>query len=58
MGLKILKKVELTQVRVWMCGSFVSGTALECLHLIINELARGNLAPVGNNLKGGVKWNE
>ena len=58
MGLKILQKVELPKVKVWMCGSFVPGTALECLHLIVNELARGNLAPAGNDLKGGVKWDK
>ena len=58
MELQILQKVELPDVRVWMCGSFIPGTALECLHLIVNKLARGNLAPAGNDLKSGVEGDE
>ena len=41
-----------------MCGSFIPGTASECLHLIVNNLARGNLAPAGNDLESGVEWDE
>ena len=58
MGLEILKKVELPKVGMWVCRSLIPGTALECLHLIVNKLAGCNLAPAGNNMEGGVKWSE
>ena len=58
MGLEILKKVEVPKVGMWVCRSLIPGTALECLHLIVNKLAGCNLAPAGNNMEGGVEWSE
>ena len=58
MGLEILKKVEMPKVGMWVSRSLIPGTALECLHLIIKELAGCNLAPAGYDLESGVKWNK
>ena len=54
-GLKVLQSVQMTQVMVWRTGLFLLGARLKALHLVINEVARGNLPPAGNELKGGVK---
>ena len=55
-GLKILQNIQMTQVMVWRAGLFLFGSRLKGLHLVVNEVARGNLTPAGNDLKSNVDW--
>ena len=55
MRLKILENVQVTQVVVWRTGLFLSSACLKCLHLGVDEMARGNLPPAGYELESGVK---
>ena len=43
------------QVVVWRIGLFLFGACLKGLHLVVDEMARGNLPPAGYELEGGVK---
>ena len=42
---------------MWRTGLFLLDARLKGLHLVVDEVARGNLPPAGNELKNGVEGN-
>ena len=56
-GLKKLQNVQVTQVVMWRIGLFLLATCLKGLHLVVDEVARGNLPPAGYELKDGMEGN-
>ena len=55
MGLEILENVQVTKFMVWRIGLSLIGACLKGLHLVVDEMARGNLPSAGYELKNGVK---
>ena len=54
---KVLDNVKMPEIRVVWVGFAFSGPCLEGLHLAVDEVARGNLPPAGDELKDGVEGN-
>ena len=42
---------------MWRIGLFLLDACLKGLHLVVDEVARGNLPPASNELKDGVEGN-
>ena len=43
---------------MWRIGLFLLDACLKGLHLVVDEVARGNLPPASNELKDGVEGRE